>query len=136
MSFKNIRQTYSYDNLVDFLSQPKNKNYKPCDEELAVQKENFKNTIITFPSLSKSYNNLTELVNVETEFNNSVFNTPIKDNFIEIKPKPKKRREREKKFDELSKSPNVSDILKKYNFLNASIKYEKDKNDDYFLNYD
>lgn len=131
MSYKNIRQTYSYDNLVDFLSQPKNKNYKPCDEELAIQKED-KNIIFSFNSLSKSYNNLTELASKENEITSSDL---IKENYIEIKSKPK-RREREMKFDELSKSPNISDILKKYQFLNVSSKNRKSENDDYFLNYD
>ena len=134
MSFPNIRQTYSYDNLVDFLSQPKNINYKPCDEELAVQKEE-KNLIFSFNSLSKSYNNLTELVSKDNEIKSSVFNEPVKNNYIKIKSKPK-RREREMKFDELSKSPNISDILKKYQNLNVSSKNGKSENDDYFLNYD
>lgn len=128
MSFKDIN---SYDNLVDFVSQPKNINYKSCDEELAIQKED-KNIIFSFNSLSKSYNNLTELVSKENEITSSDL---LKENYIEIKSKPK-RREREMKFDELSKSPNISDILKKYRILNVSSKNGKSENDDYFLNYD
>lgn len=103
----------------DIMSQSKKNIFNSSEEEIEQQKE-----------INKSNDNL--------QYTDSIMITPVRNNFVSIKSKLK-RREREIHYESVSKSPNISDFLKKMTYLKlsppvSSIDYCK--NDDYFKNYD
>ena len=156
MSLKDIRQrALSCGDIVSLLSQPKSNILNNSDEEIEQQKERNRSndSLISEYSISslsksceslvslgsKSCDNMQELLN-ESKDCKSPKIAPLKNNFLSIPISSKgRRRDRDINYEPLSKSPSISDILKKMTFLKLSppapsIGYDKDH--DYFLHYD
>ena len=151
MSVKDIKQrALSCGDIVSLLSQPKSNIVYKSEEEIEQQNERNKSSdslisMCSISSFSKSYESLASLGSKSCDSIQDLIKeskdckspkiAPIKNNFLS----GRKRRDRDMNYESLSKSPNISDILKKMTFLKLSppapsIDYDKDQ--DYFLNYD